>query len=41
MSSKVDRSATRVRGCDDPELDFQLIRILGMAPYGAPPSGNV
>jgi hypothetical protein len=34
MSSKVERSATRVRGFDDPEMDFQLIRMLGMAPYG-------
>jgi pimeloyl-ACP methyl ester carboxylesterase len=40
MSSKVERSATRVRGFDDPEMDFQLIRMLGMAPYGGAALGE-
>lgn len=29
------RSTTRVAGFEDPELDFQLLRQLGSAPYGA------
>jgi hypothetical protein len=40
MSSEVERSATRVRGFDDPEMDFQLIRMLGMAPYGGAALGE-
>src|SRR5919109_3701766 len=40
MSSEVERSATRVRGFDDPEMDFQLIRMLGTAPYGGAALGE-
>jgi len=34
------RSTTRVAGFDDPELDFQLLRQLGMAPYGGASVGE-
>jgi pimeloyl-ACP methyl ester carboxylesterase len=34
------RSTTRVIGFDDPELDFQLLRQLGMAPYGGAAVGE-
>lgn len=40
MSSKVERSATRLRGFHDPEMDFQLIRMLGTAPYGGAALGE-
>ena len=34
MSDELSRSATRVAGFDDAELDFQLLRQLGVANYG-------
>jgi hypothetical protein len=34
MSDELSRSATRVTGFDDGELDFQLLRQLGVANYG-------
>lgn len=40
MSSKVERSTSRVRGFDDPEMDFQLMRMLGVAPYGGAALGE-
>ena len=41
MSDLTVRSSTRVAGFDDPELDFQLLRQLGSAPYGGASVGEV
>jgi pimeloyl-ACP methyl ester carboxylesterase len=40
MTSTTERSATRVRGFTDPELDFQLLRQLGSAVYGGASIGE-
>jgi len=40
MTQTTERSSTRVRGFDDPELDFQLLRQLGSAPYGGASIGE-
>src|SRR5262245_59480794 len=40
MSAKVERSITRVRGFHDLEMDFQMIRMLGTAPYGGAALGE-
>jgi pimeloyl-ACP methyl ester carboxylesterase len=34
MAEKTERSSTRVRGFQDPEMDFQLLRQLGACVYG-------
>ena len=41
MSDLTVRSSTRVAGFEDPELDFQLLRQLGSAPYGGASVGEV
>lgn len=38
--SDLSRSATRVHGFDDPEMDFQLMRQLGAASYGGASVGQ-
>ena len=40
MTDNTVRSATRVAGFEDPELDFQLLRQLGSAPYGGASVGE-
>lgn len=40
MTDTTVRSSTRVIGFDDPELDFQLLRQLGTAPYGGASVGE-
>lgn len=40
MTDTTVRSTTRVAGFDDPELDFQLLRQLGSAPYGGASVGE-
>lgn len=40
MTNTIERSTTRVRGFDDAELDFQLIRQLGSAVYGGASIGE-
>jgi alpha-beta hydrolase superfamily lysophospholipase len=40
MTQTTERSTTRVRGFDDPELDFQLLRQLGSAAYGGASIGE-
>ncbi len=40
MTENTVRSATRVAGFQDPELDFQLLRQLGVAPYGGASIGE-
>ncbi len=40
MEQTTERSGTRVRGFDDPELDFQLMRQLGTAVYGGASIGE-
>jgi hypothetical protein len=36
MGSKTERSKTRVKGFNDAEMDFQLIRQLGSTAYNLP-----
>lgn len=38
---KVERTTTRVRGFETPELDFQLMRSLGAANYGGGTAGEI
>ncbi|MBX3708838.1 MAG: prolyl oligopeptidase family serine peptidase [Gammaproteobacteria bacterium] len=38
--SRVKRSTTRVKGFNDPEMDFQLLRMLGVASYGGSSIGE-
>jgi hypothetical protein len=40
MLPKVERSKIRPLGFQDPEMDFQLIRMLGTAPYGGAALGE-
>lgn len=40
MTARVERSTTRLRGFQDAEMDFQLIRQLGVAPYGGAALGE-
>ena len=40
MADGVSRSATRVRGFRNPEMDFQLMRSLGNGAYGAASPGE-
>ena len=40
MADTTVRSTTRVTGFEDPELDFQLLRQLGMAAYGGASVGE-
>ncbi|MCQ4573682.1 MAG: prolyl oligopeptidase family serine peptidase [Candidatus Brocadiales bacterium] len=41
MASKITRSSTRVRGFSDAEMDFQLMRSLGVVCYGGGALGEV
>jgi alpha-beta hydrolase superfamily lysophospholipase len=40
-SAAVERSTTRVRGLESPEMDFQLMRSLGAANYGGGTPGEI
>lgn len=41
MAAETKRSASRVKGFDNPELDFQLLRSLGMVPAGGGAIGEI
>ena len=41
MADETTRSASRVKGFDNPELDFQLLRSLGMVPAGGGAIGEI
>lgn len=38
--TRIERSATRVKGFDNAEMDFQLLRMLGMTSYGGASIGE-
>ncbi|NYT64122.1 prolyl oligopeptidase family serine peptidase [Alcaligenaceae bacterium] len=40
MSEALERGRTRVRGFEDPEMDYQLLRQLGLARYGGASVGE-
>lgn len=40
MTDKIERSATRVRGFENNEMDFQLLRQLGAGAYGGSSAGE-
>ena len=41
MSSQISRAGVRVRGFDEPELDFQFLRLLGSVASGGAPVGDI